>query len=965
MLDPNILTIGFARRFATYKRAALLFTDIDRLRAPVWDQDRPVQIVFAGKAHPADRPGQGVIQEIFGRSRSPKLRGRVFILEDYDMRIARFLVQGVDVWLNNPRRPLEASGTSGMKAAANGVVNVSVLDGWWDEGWTGDNGWAIGGRETNPDEGAQDWADAQDLYRILEQEIDPRLLRARRARPPLAVGPADAQLDCQHDLALLDHPHAPRVRGAALPAGRLRGRQRACPFLKQRRTAATKSNEDRSVAPRISLALAIHNHQPVGNFGWVFAEVYDRAYLPMLEALERHPGVRLSLHYTGPLLEWLAAERPEFLARLGSLVARRQVELLGGGLYEPILASLPERDRVDQLTRMAATLESITGHRPQGAWLAERVWEPDLPTSLVKAGYRWTILDDQHFRAASIPEENLWGAYTTEDQGNLLTVFGTEQGLRYRIPFGRVEDVIDYLRDHATEAGDRVGMMGDDGEKFGAWPTTFEHCWGGGRWVEQFFEALEASSDWLSTVTPSAWLEREPPIGRVYVPTSSYAEMGEWALPPDESVVFTGLLHDAVARHEPQARWLRGGFWRNFQVKYREINDLHKQMLRASAKVGAMADGPAKTAALDHLHRGQSNDCYWHGLFGGIYISHMRLATCEHLIAAEDAADAALGSERGAVLMDLDMDGRDEVLLSEPGQVVAVKPSEGAGIGQWDIRAARHALGSALRRRPEAYHETLRRHDASGPQAAPTADGGVVSAHDLVMVKEEGLAARLCYDDHERRSGLLRFLEPDVSPAAVAIAAERELGDFRDGEWQVDHLAPGQVSLSRNGTVLGPAPWRREDDPPGRRADGPGADPGARDPPQRHRGHRHTAGGRAVAAPAGRRRQSFRLVRRPRQPQRARRVRAGGRCRDQSRYGNDWVGVAVEARPEPAADAWWSPIETISNSESGFERVYQGSALLFSWPVRLAPGETRRFSVTQRVNVARDRALEEAGAAAS
>ncbi|MEI7743209.1 MAG: alpha-amylase/4-alpha-glucanotransferase domain-containing protein, partial [Chloroflexota bacterium] len=398
------------------------------------------------------------------------------------------------------------------------------------------------------------------------------------------------------------------------------------------------------MAPRISLALAIHNHQPVGNFGWVFAEVYDRAYLPMLEALERHPRVRLSLHYTGPLLEWLGAERPEFLARLSALVRKGQIELLGGGLYEPILASLPERDRIDQLTRMGDTIERITGHRPKGAWMAERVWEPDLPTSLVAAGYQWTILDDQHFRAAAIPEQNLWGAYTTEDQGHLLTVFGTEQGLRYRIPFGDVEDVIAYLREHATEAGDRVGMMGDDGEKFGSWPTTFEHCWGSRRWVERFFEALEANSDWLTTVTPSQWLEREPAIGRVYVPTSSYQEMGEWALPADEAVVFTRLLHEAQASKDPAARWLRGGFWRNYQVKYREINDLHKQMLRTSAKVAAMAEGPARTAAVDHLHRGQSNDCYWHGLFGGIYISHMRLATHEHLIGAEDAADTAAGA---------------------------------------------------------------------------------------------------------------------------------------------------------------------------------------------------------------------------------------------------------------------------------------------------------------------------------
>jgi len=173
-LDPEALTIGFARRFATYKRAALIFTDTDRLARLLHDANRPVQFIFAGKAHPADRPGQQVIQSIFARSRSPELRGGVFVLEDYDMRVAKLMVRGVDVWLNNPRRPFEASGTSGMKASANGIVNLSVLDGWWDEGWTGDNGWAIGGRVTTPDEGAQDWADALDLYRILEEEVVPR-----------------------------------------------------------------------------------------------------------------------------------------------------------------------------------------------------------------------------------------------------------------------------------------------------------------------------------------------------------------------------------------------------------------------------------------------------------------------------------------------------------------------------------------------------------------------------------------------------------------------------------------------------------------------------------------------------------------------------------------------------------------------------------------------------------------------
>ena len=174
VLDPEALTIGFARRFATYKRAALLFSDEGRLARILSARDQPVQIVIAGKAHPADRPGQQVIQRIFELSRSARLRRRVFVVEDYDMRIARFLIGGVDIWLNTPRRPLEASGTSGMKAAINGIPSVSILDGWWDEGFTGENGWAIGDRTPDGDDMEQDAADAAELYRLLEEEIVPR-----------------------------------------------------------------------------------------------------------------------------------------------------------------------------------------------------------------------------------------------------------------------------------------------------------------------------------------------------------------------------------------------------------------------------------------------------------------------------------------------------------------------------------------------------------------------------------------------------------------------------------------------------------------------------------------------------------------------------------------------------------------------------------------------------------------------
>ncbi len=714
------------------------------------------------------------------------------------------------------------------------------------------------------------------------------------------------------------------------------------------------------MAPRISLALAIHNHQPVGNFGWVIAEVFEQAYLPFVDALERHPQVRVSLHYTGPLLEWIRAERPAFLERVRGLVARDQVELLGGGYYEPILASLPTRDRLGQLRRMADELEALTGTRPRGAWLAERVWEPDLPASLVDAGYAWTILDDAHFRAASIREDALWGAYVTEDQGRLLRVFGTEQGLRYGIPFGTVDSVIEHLRANATEAGDRLGTMGDDGEKFGAWPSTFEHCWGEDRWIERFFTALEENADWLTTVTPSAWLAEHGPVGRVYVPTSSYAEMGEWALPADEGMAYADALHAATDAGRPEARWLRGGFWRNFQVKYREVNDLHKQMLRASAKVDAMAPGPDRDAALDHLYRGQSNDCYWHGLFGGIYIAHMRLATYEHLIAAEDLADRAAGSHEAAILLDTDLDGRDEVLLATDGQIVTVDLEEGAGIGGWDVRAVRHALCAVVRRRPEAYHERLKAHDEAADAGA---SGAVASIHDQVKTKEPGLADRLAYDTYERRSGLIRFLAPDASPEAFARGDATELGDAIDGAFAVLELEPRRLVVARDGAVgEGRARVTKTIELGGDRLTptlalevsveyegetaidvrlgietattmlGGGANPAA---------SWEVAGERTAHDGAGTAGDVERIV-----------------------EANTFTGIAVEHRPSPPADAWWAPIETISNSEAGFERAYQGSALLLSWPLRLEPGARTTVRVEHAVTVAVDRA-EAAGSAAT
>ena len=184
--------------------------------------------------------------------------------------------------------------------------------------------------------------------------------------------------------------------------------------------------------PKMMLSLALHNHQPVGNFGWVFAEGFEKAYLPMVEALERHRGVRLALHYSGPLRDWLLVEQPDFFPRVRKLVERGQVEIMTGGYYEPVLVALPEADQRGQIQKLTEAVEADFGVQPKGLWLAERVWEPHLPRVLAQSGVEYTIVDDTHFKSVGYDDADLLGYYVTEEQGHPLKIFPTSMARRSR-----------------------------------------------------------------------------------------------------------------------------------------------------------------------------------------------------------------------------------------------------------------------------------------------------------------------------------------------------------------------------------------------------------------------------------------------------------------------------------------------------------------------------------------------------
>ena len=219
-----------------------------------------------------------------------------------------------------------------------------------------------------------------------------------------------------------------------------------------------------------------HCHQPVGNFDFIFRDALEGAYDPFFQLLAEFPGIRISAHFSGCLLDWLEENSPEFIDMVGTLVRREQIEMLGSGFYEPVLAAIPEWDRRGQIEMMNRYLRERFGTPAAGAWMTERVWEPHVVPSLLSSGIRYVVIDDYHFKCAGLRDEELDGYYVTENDGELLAVFPISEKLRYTIPFEDPKKTIDILR-AAWEAGKRTVTMMDDGEKFGLWPGTSDLCY--------------------------------------------------------------------------------------------------------------------------------------------------------------------------------------------------------------------------------------------------------------------------------------------------------------------------------------------------------------------------------------------------------------------------------------------------------------------------------------------------------
>ena len=640
---------------------------------------------------------------------------------------------------------------------------------------------------------------------------------------------------------------------------------------------------------------AVHCHQPVGNFGFVVDKAFKDCYRPFLERLEKHPRFKFSLHFSGPLWEHMEKRERGCWDMVKAMSGRGQVELLSGGFYEPILSIIPEEDRIGQVRLMNDFIGSNFGQTPRGLWLTERVWEPHLPKALAAAGIEYTMLDEEHFHYAGV--RNLYATYLTEEEGRPLRIFPIDKKLRYMIPFHSLERLEEYLKE--IQAVDGTAILGDDGEKFGVWPGTKQWVYDEG-WLDRFLAFIEDRE--IRMMTCSEYLDAFPPAGRVYVPPASYEEMMEWVLEPEDSRTYEELRAMIPASGR---RFLRGGYFRDFFLKYPESNHLHKRMLLVSREVHAAGnDGQA----LRDLYRGQCNDPYWHGVFGGLYLPHLREAVYHHLIAAEKQTAAPPGWAK----LDYDIDGREEFFRRGETFNLLVKPSFGGGLTEIDYLPWARNLSNVLSRRPEAYHFPR-----------PEEAGNGKSIHEIAKKIPPRAKDLMRYDWHPRYSLLDHFIHPDSTEEDFRKLNYGEQGDFVNQPYEAA-VRGGAIVLERRGGVWAegervPILVRKTIEP------GPGL--------LRVVYEIENLSDRSIPVRFG---SEWNLLAFPPEVEFHRR---------------GWVklfGGALSFEPQDTKEIWTLPLQTISQSEEGFDIIHQGFSFMPLWAFTLAGKKAQGIEVLLR-----------------
>ena len=561
----------------------------------------------------------------------------------------------------------------------------------------------------------------------------------------------------------------------------------------------------------IYLPIVFHFHQPVDNFEFVFEDVYKKAYSPLVEHIFNYPEIKFTLHFSGNLLEWLLDKKPDFINMLRAMAKRDQIEIIGGGYYEPIYAIIPDRDKIAQMKMLSDLIKKEFGLDVKGAWLSERVWEPSYPSFLSKVGLKYVIVDDNHFRATGLTEIDTFYSYITEDEGKTVRIFPINEELRYLTPWKPTYLSIDYLKKFATKTGDRMALLISDAEKMGVWGTTHQICYvdgeghkegdGGKPFIPALFDQI-MDNKWIKSITLSEYMDIYPANSLIYLPTASYDKMEEWVLPTKERIKFEKVRKELKSNQERQQEYqfLKGGFWRYFLVKYPESNNMHKKMLYIREKLTQVERLIANLENEKHrynaqsmineawmeIYKSQCNDCYWHGLFGGVYLQFLRFSVYTHLINAEKIVDnlyTQFQSNKSKFvsinLLDFNKDSRMEVLIESDLLNIYINPLDGGTIFELDYKPKSYNILNVLTRWPEAYH-----------------------------INEDIEESDVLIDRYKRNMFRLRFFHKNTSLNLLEADQYQEYGSFINGEFKVikieKDLNSAVIELEMNGCIKSP-----------------------------------------------------------------------------------------------------------------------------------------------------------------
>jgi hypothetical protein len=629
----------------------------------------------------------------------------------------------------------------------------------------------------------------------------------------------------------------------------------------------------------LRFVFGLHLHQPVGNFDHVMADHVRDVYRPIIEHASAAGFFPLTLHVSGPLLEWLERHDTRWLDMIGTLVADGRLELLLAGFDEPILASLPRPDRLEQIGRMREYLQRRFGVQATGLWLTERVWQPELAADLADAGVEYALVDDRHFLVSGFRHDELHRPHHCESDGRRVGLLAIDERLRYLIPFRPPEETASYLRQLRSE-GHGLAVLADDGEKFGGWPGTKDWVYGSG-WLDTFLKTMAqlTAAGEIKLTTGQEAFRHVPSGGLAYLGTASYREMEKWALPPAAQKDLTKLEEELGPKHlAASASFVRGGHWHHFLVKYAESNRMHKTMLALSTLCRRRGDPPEARRAIG---RAQCNDAYWHGVFGGLYLPHLRNAIWRQLAIAEQALRH--GEELACAELDLDYDGFPELWVHSAQFSALISPHRGGAIEMLTRFSNLINLADVLTRRRESYHEIPPDQGAHGH-----GDGkdGHQSIHDIE--KASRLKTLPPVDAEPRAILVERLIGADVSAAGYAAAKYKP-----QRSWAAVPMT-ARVSVEASGVTI-----VLQGDGLEKRLTFDAA--GCLD--VAYNWNASAAHTNAVFAP------ELSLAR------------------------------EVPLRVQPETEIWRSPITTVARSERGFEETAQGISLTPRWPSGLGAAE--------------------------